>query len=100
MSVGAVLKVPFAVAADAPAIVELLDRHGFSQIALSPSGALEIGGVDRPDRLALYLGTEGEGLPAALMSRLRTARIAMAPGFDSLNVAAASAIAFHRFMQF
>ena len=30
------------------------------------------------------------------MARLRTARIAMADGFDSLNVAAASAIALHR----
>jgi tRNA G18 (ribose-2'-O)-methylase SpoU len=30
------------------------------------------------------------------MSRMRTARIDMAPGFDSLNVAAASAVALHR----
>ena len=30
------------------------------------------------------------------MSRLTTVRIAMASGFDSLNVAAASAIALHR----
>ena len=47
------------------------------------------------DRMALYLGTEGEGLPADLLARLKTVRIAMAEGFDSLNVAAASAIALH-----
>ncbi len=51
----------------------------------------------RPDRLALYLGTEGEGLPDSLLSRLQTVRIGMAEGFDSLNVAAASAIALHHF---
>ena len=31
-------------------------------------------------------GTEGEGLPTALMDQLKTVRIAMAGGFDSLNV--------------
>ena len=47
--------------------------------------------------LALYLGTEGEGLPESLLARLQTVRIDMAQGFDSLNVAAASAIALHHF---
>jgi tRNA G18 (ribose-2'-O)-methylase SpoU len=31
------------------------------------------------------------------MAMTRTVRIAMAPGFDSLNVSAASAVALHRF---
>ena len=43
---------------------------------------------------------EGEGLPASLMDRLKTVRIAMAGGFDSLNVAAASAIALHQFSRY
>jgi tRNA G18 (ribose-2'-O)-methylase SpoU len=51
----------------------------------------------RPPRLAVYFGTEGEGLPQTLIDRLDTVRIAMAEGFDSLNVAAASAIALHHF---
>ena len=51
----------------------------------------------RPDRLALYLGPEGHGLPDALLARLQTVRIGMAEGFDSLNVAAASAIALYYF---
>jgi tRNA G18 (ribose-2'-O)-methylase SpoU len=97
VSVGAALKVPFAIAADAHSIVALLDRSGFGQVALSPSGAADIREAARPDRLALYLGTEGEGLPDDLLSRLQTVRIAMAVGFDSLNVAAASAIALHHF---
>ena len=80
-------------------IAALLDRQGFEQIALSPGGTADIRDAARPDRVALYLGTEGDGLPEALMSRLRTVRIGMAPGFDSLNVAAASAIALHHFSQ-
>jgi tRNA G18 (ribose-2'-O)-methylase SpoU len=97
VSVGAALKVPFAIAADAASIAALLDRAGFGQVALSPSGAADIRNASRPDRLALYLGTEGDGLPDALLSRLQTVRIGMAQGFDSLNVAAASAIALHHF---
>jgi len=99
VSVGAALKVPFAIAPDAGDIAALLDRQGFEQVALSPGGTTDIRDAARPDRVAIYLGTEGEGLPHSLMSRLRTVRIGMAPGFDSLNVAAASAIALHHFSQ-
>jgi len=97
VSVGAALKVPFAIALDAGAVAALLDEAGFEQFALSPGGTTDIRGAARKERVAIYLGTEGEGLPETLMSRLRTVRIAMAPGFDSLNVAAASAIALHHF---
>jgi tRNA G18 (ribose-2'-O)-methylase SpoU len=97
VSVGAVLKVPFAIAAGASSIAALLEKAGLGQVALSPTGAIDIRDASRPDRLALYLGTEGEGLPNDLLSRLQTIRIGMAGGFDSLNVAAASAIALHHF---
>lgn len=95
VSVGAALKVPFARGGDAARLVEAVQRHGFETIALSPSGREDIRSIVRGERIALVLGTEGTGLPAALLSRLRSVRIAMAPGFDSLNVAAASAIALH-----
>ena len=97
VSVGAALKVPFAVGGTAGDLADALSRHGFEQLALSPAGKADIRDIARPKRLALYLGTEGEGLPEALLKRLTTARIRMAPGFDSLNVAAASAIALHHF---
>lgn len=46
-------------------------------------------------RLAMILGTEGDGLAAdVIQSADYTARIPMAHGVDSLNVAAASALAF------
>ncbi len=47
-----------------------------------------------PDRLALLLGSEGPGLsPAALDAVTRHVRIPMSSGVDSLNVAAAAAVA-------
>ena len=47
------------------------------------------------ERLALVLGTEGYGLPSATIERCDyTACIPMSHGVDSLNVAAASAVAF------
>ncbi|WP_192254800.1 TrmH family RNA methyltransferase [Mesorhizobium silamurunense] len=97
VSVGAVLNVPFGSFGDTPSLTATLDRLGFSQLALSPRGETDIRAAERTSRLALYLGTEGEGLPEALLNRLRTVRIDMAEGFDSLNVAAASAIALHHF---
>lgn len=97
VSVGATLKVPYAVFDDTAAFVARLHAAGFAQLALSPAGTREIAEAPRPARLALYLGTEGEGLPASLLARLETVRIGMAPGFDSLNVAAASAVALHHF---
>lgn len=97
VSVGAVLKVPFAAFADTAGFIAALDRRGFGQFALSPRGQTDIRDARSTERLALYLGTEGEGLPESLLGRLRTLRIDMAGGFDSLNVAAASAIALHHF---
>ncbi|MEZ2329328.1 TrmH family RNA methyltransferase [Mesorhizobium sp. RCC_202] len=97
VSVGAALKVPFASFDDTGSFTVTLDRLGFSQFALSPRGTAAIRDAQRSARLALYLGTEGEGLPRGLLARLQTLRIGMAQGFDSLNVAAASAIALHHF---
>ncbi len=96
VSVGAALKVPYAISAGEEALFAALDRHGFDQIALSPSGGEDIARIARQGRTALWLGAEGHGLKQATMARMRTARIAMSAGFDSLNVATAGAIALHR----
>ena len=56
--------------------------------------------IDHPSlatepRLAIIMGTEGDGLPASVINNADyVARIPMAHGVDSLNVAAASAVAF------
>ena len=47
------------------------------------------------ERLAVVLGTEGDGLPRDVINQCDyTVRIPMKHGVDSLNVAAASAVAF------
>ncbi|WP_163268842.1 TrmH family RNA methyltransferase [Chelativorans alearense] len=96
VSVGAALKVPFARGDSAEALVEALSEHDFEVLALSPGGTREIDAVKRAPRTALLLGAEGPGLPATLLDRVPSVRISMREDFDSLNVAAVSAIALHR----
>lgn len=92
VSVGAALTVPFARSDDPLA---LLARAGFETVALSPRGEDEIGDLAAGPRVAALFGAEGPGLPEAVLSRARRVRIAMAGGFDSLNVATTSGIVLH-----
>lgn len=102
VSLGHVMRVPFARMADWPGGLAGLRRAGFTLVALSPAGDPPIGdvadGVSGP--VAVMVGSEGEGLSAgALGAADLVARIPMAPGVDSLNVATAAAVALHRFNQ-
>lgn len=92
VSVGAALKMPFSHGLAARDIAASMTRHGFRQYALSPGGAVAPSQIAREGRVALYLGTEGAGLPGELMREMTSVRIPMSRSFDSLNVAAASAI--------
>jgi tRNA G18 (ribose-2'-O)-methylase SpoU len=98
VSVGATLLVPFARLEPSADAVDLLVRHGFEAIALSPGGTTPLAELHRPDRAAVLLGSEGPGLPADILTRARTVGIPMAEGFDSLNVATASGIVLHHLM--
>lgn len=100
VSVGAALTVPFARGGSARAIVERLDAEGFDLLALSPRGASDLHDVGRGRRTAVLFGAEGPGLPEPLLARTRTVRIAMAGGFDSLNVATTSGIVLHHLVAF
>lgn len=95
VSAGAALQTPFAHGGDAEDLSRLLARQGFTVWALSPSAAVDLHRLRPPARLAIMLGTEGTGLPAGMLARHEAVRIAMPGHFDSLNVAAASAIALH-----
>jgi tRNA G18 (ribose-2'-O)-methylase SpoU len=95
VSVGSVLSVPYARGGSASDILGALAELGFAVWGLSPSGETEIRAVPPADRMALITGTEGEGLPAAILAIIRTARIAQAPGLDSLNAATATGIALY-----
>jgi tRNA G18 (ribose-2'-O)-methylase SpoU len=96
VSVGGVFKVPFVCGGTPDDILDVLDETGFSTFALSPAGHMELHALSAPPRAALLLGTEGPGLPPDLLAKLRTLRIGMAPGFDSLNVATSAGIALYR----
>ena len=78
--------------------MERLNAMGFKTAAMALSE--ESVSVDDPalaaeDKLAIVLGTEGEGLTDAAISQCDyTVKIPMYHGVDSLNVAAASAVAF------
>lgn len=97
VSVGGVLRVPYARLNDNEDLVGLLQRRGFTPVALSPAGATILSDLPPIARPALLLGAEGPGLPDATLARCRTVSIPMAPGFDSLNVAVTAGIALHQF---
>ena len=95
VSVGAALKVPFARLRPGEDVLAMLREAGFEPLALSPAGAEPLARIVRPVRAAVLLGAEGPGLPPDILARARAISIPMAPGWDSLNVAAASAIVLH-----
>jgi tRNA G18 (ribose-2'-O)-methylase SpoU len=90
------LKTPFARLAGGEDALALLEAHGFTPLALAPGGATRLSALEPTPRVAILLGSEGAGLPVAILERAPTVSIPMAAGWDSLNVAAASAIALHR----
>ncbi len=76
---------------------EVLREHGFTVAAFALADdavTLDALAADPPERLALVLGTEGDGLTRHTIAAADLAvRIPMAGGVDSLNVAAACAVA-------
>jgi tRNA G18 (ribose-2'-O)-methylase SpoU len=97
VSMAAVLQVPWTRLPEWPQGAEELHAAGFEIAALAlEHGAvtLDTYAVDPPERVALLMGTEGDGLSrAALAHADRVVTIPMQRGIDSLNVAAASAVA-------
>jgi tRNA G18 (ribose-2'-O)-methylase SpoU len=95
VSVGSVFDMPHACFENPDQLRATLAHHGFTQLALTPSGLTELSELPVSKKTALYLGTEGHGLPQSILDNLQGTRIDMPSGFDSLNVAAASAIALY-----
>ncbi|MFT4009814.1 MAG: RNA methyltransferase [Nocardioidaceae bacterium] len=96
VAMGAVFTVPYARLGDWYDAMRFLRDAGFTSVALAlTDDAVELEqAVAGVDRLALVMGTEGHGLsPRWLATVDRHAVIPMAAGIDSLNVAAATAVA-------
>jgi len=97
VSMGEVFAVPYARLDPWPASLALVRDAGFTVLALTPDpSALSLAELSDTDRRrpALLIGAEGPGLSAAaLRAADRQVRIPMHHGVDSLNVAAAAAVA-------
>ena len=102
-SMGTALRVPFARMEPWPEALRELKALGWTLVGLTPSGDVRLdesvpepGAGSLQPKLALLVGHEGEGLTdGALALCDHRARIPMAPGADSLNVAAAAAVALY-----
>jgi tRNA G18 (ribose-2'-O)-methylase SpoU len=98
-SMGHVLHVPHARVDHLDVAFEVLRAAGFTTVALTPDAeAVELRDVEVTDhrRIAILVGAEGPGLTDDALARSDVrVRIRMDGGVDSLNVATATAIAFH-----
>ncbi len=103
VSMGAALRLPFSPVADLSETATMLKQAGYRLVALSAGkraarleSAAPVRGQNQ--RVVLMLGSEGAGLGDEASSLAdEVVRIPMRPGVDSLNVAAAAAIALWRF---
>jgi len=97
VSMGTVFQVPWTRIDRWPDSVEVLREHGFTVAAFAlGDGAISLDDLaaNQPDRLAMIFGTEGDGLSRlAVKGADLVVKIPMAGGVDSLNMAAASAVA-------
>lgn len=95
VSMGSVFLVPWTWLDDS---IASLSRLGFRTAAMAltdRSVPLDDPALAAEPRLAIVMGTEGDGLPRETIEQADyVVRIPMAHGVDSLNVAAASAVAF------
>ncbi|MFG6476814.1 TrmH family RNA methyltransferase [Microbacterium sp. P06] len=97
VSMGTVFQVPWTRLPEGPAAAQALHDAGFHIAALALADdavSLDDFAADPPERVALMLGAEGDGLSRRALAGADTVvTIPMGGGVDSLNVAAASAVA-------
>jgi tRNA G18 (ribose-2'-O)-methylase SpoU len=100
VSVGHVLRVPYARARSWPDDLGAVRAEGLAVAALTPAGATtvaELAAAGRIGRWAVMVGAEGAGLSArALAAADVSVRVPMSGGVDSVNVATAAAIVLQR----
>lgn len=102
VSMGTVFQVPWTMASKeesaSTALIEILHSFGYETAAMALSdNSISVSDerLKKAEKLAVILGTEGDGLPKEVISACTyTVKIPMSHGVDSLNVAAAGAVAF------
>ena len=92
VGMGTVFSLPYARTTDLAG--ELAALHGFEFYAMTPDpDAASIDSVTPGDRVGIMVGSERSGLSSDLLALATPLRIPMAAGVDSLNAAAATAVA-------
>lgn len=101
VSMGTVFQIPWTYLeskSDMPTNTKILKELGFKTVAMALSDKsvnIDAPALKKEDKLAIILGTEGTGLSASTIKNCDyTAKIPMFHNVDSLNVAAASSVAF------
>ena len=105
VSMGTVFQIPWSVFSEDEEWPEkgmaLLREMGFKTVAMAlrdDSVSIDDPALAAEEKLAVVLGTEGDGLGSSTIADCDyTVKIPMSHGVDSLNVAAASAVAFWEF---
>ncbi len=96
VSMGTVLQVPWTRLPAWPQAADLLHEAGFTIAALALADdavPLDVFAADPPERVAVLLGSEGDGLSRTAVANADVVvTIPMAHGVDSLNVASAAAV--------
>lgn len=99
VSMGTGLSLPFARTDGDECPVDLLHRHGFRTVALTPDASahdLRAVSVDADEKIAVLLGSERDGLRNDTLDSARErVRIPMHNDIDSLNVSVAAAVALY-----
>lgn len=100
VSMGTVFQVPWGYLPEDCNWQDLLHTHSFKTVAMAlrdDSVSIFDPSLAKEERLAIVLGTEGDGLASDTIADCDfTVKIPMTHGVDSLNVAAASAVAFYQ----
>ena len=107
VSMGTVFQIPWTKAgteeSEGDNLIRLLQSYGYKTVAMAltnDSIGIGDGELKEHEKLAIVLGTEGTGLPDEVIAACdHRVMIPMYHGVDSLNVAAASAIAFWELMK-
>lgn len=100
VSMGSVFLVPWTWVSEDMSELRQLGFRTAAMALTNRSISLDAPELKTVERLALVMGTEGDGLPHDIInSSDYVVRIPMAHGVDSLNVAAASAVAFWELRQ-
>lgn len=98
VSMGTVFQIPWTYLDNHSSYISVLKKMGFASAAMAlceDSVSIDDRKLMLEEKLAIVLGTEGDGLNASTISECDyIVCIPMAHGVDSLNVAAASAVAF------